>query len=332
MPRGARRQLSRRAGHAADPRRRARRARPARPRHGLRGALRRRRAPCRSRLGLSLPRPRPRDLRPRRRFRRHRRLCAEDLRALRQDPARAGRPLAHHPSARRPAIPAERRHHHRDAAPQCARLAQSRRGLRRARRPRARQDRGIFHRDAGARRHLPLRRPDPALRGHPRERGGRDPHRRRHAEDPDLCRRQVPAVDLSRRRRARHARRSESDGQALPDQVSDWLRIQKTRSVLPQRDQLLVETFPRGSRFYMVAYPVRGPAGPPDARHAADPPAGAGEAAGRPASSPPTIRSPSGGSAISASPSRAASRASPNCSTRTCSATISKPGWRRATC
>ena len=45
---------------------------------------------------------------------------------------------------------------------------------------------------------------------------------------------------------------------ALPDQVADWLRIQKDRSVLPRTDQLLVETFPRGHRFYMVAYPFEG--------------------------------------------------------------------------
>ena len=40
-----------------------------------------------------------------------------------------GRPLAHRPSARRPAIPPECRHHHRGAAPQRARLAQPRRRL-----------------------------------------------------------------------------------------------------------------------------------------------------------------------------------------------------------
>jgi len=44
----------------------------------------------------------------------------------------------------------------------------------------------------------------------------------------------------------------------LPDQVSDWLKIQKKRSILPKRDQLLVETFPRGNRTYMVAYPFEG--------------------------------------------------------------------------
>ncbi len=45
---------------------------------------------------------------------------------------------------------------------------------------------------------------------------------------------------------------------ALPEQVADWLRIQKEKSVLPRRQDLLVETFPRASRHYMVAYPFEG--------------------------------------------------------------------------
>lgn len=44
----------------------------------------------------------------------------------------------------------------------------------------------------------------------------------------------------------------------LPPQVSDWLRIQRKRSLVPKRDQLLIETFPRGNRTYMVAYPFEG--------------------------------------------------------------------------
>ncbi|GAB4357564.1 MAG: ligase-associated DNA damage response DEXH box helicase [Oricola sp.] len=44
----------------------------------------------------------------------------------------------------------------------------------------------------------------------------------------------------------------------LPHQVSDWLRIQKAKSAVPGPDELLVETFPRGGRFYMVAYPFEG--------------------------------------------------------------------------
>jgi Lhr-like helicase len=30
------------------------------------------------------------------------------------------------------------------------------------------------------------------------------------------------------------------------------------KSILPKADQLLVETFPRGARFYLVAYPFEG--------------------------------------------------------------------------
>ncbi|WP_421580687.1 ligase-associated DNA damage response DEXH box helicase [Shinella sp. M31] len=46
--------------------------------------------------------------------------------------------------------------------------------------------------------------------------------------------------------------------EALPDQVRDWLALQRDISSLPKRDELLIETFPRGSRHYMVAYPFEG--------------------------------------------------------------------------
>jgi ATP-dependent Lhr-like helicase len=45
---------------------------------------------------------------------------------------------------------------------------------------------------------------------------------------------------------------------ALPEQVADWLRIQEAKSALPGRSELLVETFPRGGRFYMVIYAFEG--------------------------------------------------------------------------
>ncbi len=45
---------------------------------------------------------------------------------------------------------------------------------------------------------------------------------------------------------------------ALPDQVHEWLAYQQERSRLPGREDLLVETFPRGSRHYLVAYPFEG--------------------------------------------------------------------------
>lgn len=44
----------------------------------------------------------------------------------------------------------------------------------------------------------------------------------------------------------------------LPSQVSEWLEIQREKSVLPKREELLVETFPRGDRHYLVAYPFEG--------------------------------------------------------------------------
>ncbi|WP_165221227.1 ligase-associated DNA damage response DEXH box helicase [Affinirhizobium pseudoryzae] len=44
----------------------------------------------------------------------------------------------------------------------------------------------------------------------------------------------------------------------LPDQVRDWLAIQNEKSMLPKRDELLIETFPRGNRFFMVAYCFEG--------------------------------------------------------------------------
>jgi ATP-dependent Lhr-like helicase len=44
----------------------------------------------------------------------------------------------------------------------------------------------------------------------------------------------------------------------LPDQVSEWLEVQRLRSVLPGRDELLVETFPRGGKNWLVAYPFEG--------------------------------------------------------------------------
>jgi ATP-dependent Lhr-like helicase len=44
----------------------------------------------------------------------------------------------------------------------------------------------------------------------------------------------------------------------LPQQVGDWLRMQKLKSLLPRAGDMLVETFPRGGRHYLVAYPFEG--------------------------------------------------------------------------
>ena len=44
----------------------------------------------------------------------------------------------------------------------------------------------------------------------------------------------------------------------LPETVREWLRIQQWRSMVPGRSDLLVETFPRGGRYYLVCYPFEG--------------------------------------------------------------------------
>lgn len=45
---------------------------------------------------------------------------------------------------------------------------------------------------------------------------------------------------------------------SLPAQVREWLEIQQRVSLLPGKNDLLVETFPRADKFYMVAYPFEG--------------------------------------------------------------------------
>ena len=48
------------------------------------------------------------------------------------------------------------------------------------------------------------------------------------------------------------------DWPRLPGQVSDWLRLQAEFSAVPGPDEILVETFPRGNRHYLVCYPFEG--------------------------------------------------------------------------
>jgi ATP-dependent helicase Lhr and Lhr-like helicase len=44
----------------------------------------------------------------------------------------------------------------------------------------------------------------------------------------------------------------------LPDQVREWLDVQSWRSRVPLRSELLVETFPRADKHYLVCYPFEG--------------------------------------------------------------------------
>ncbi|MGQ0681998.1 ligase-associated DNA damage response DEXH box helicase [Bradyrhizobium sp.] len=45
---------------------------------------------------------------------------------------------------------------------------------------------------------------------------------------------------------------------ALPEQVRDWLSMQRDFSRVPAVRELLIETFPRGGKHYMVCYPFEG--------------------------------------------------------------------------
>ena len=58
--------------------------------------------------------------------------------------------------------------------------------------------------------------------------------------------------------RVRHFLHDPGEWHRFPDDVRDWLEIQRRRSTLPDPAQLLVETFPREGRHYMVAYSFEG--------------------------------------------------------------------------
>jgi ATP-dependent Lhr-like helicase len=58
--------------------------------------------------------------------------------------------------------------------------------------------------------------------------------------------------------RVRHMLADPAAWRRLPAQVRDWLTIQRIKSVLPRPSDLLVETFPRATRHYLVCYPFEG--------------------------------------------------------------------------
>ncbi len=45
---------------------------------------------------------------------------------------------------------------------------------------------------------------------------------------------------------------------SLPAPVSEWLGVQRLRSIIPKAGELLVETFPRAGKHYLVCYPFEG--------------------------------------------------------------------------
>ena len=83
---------------------------------------------------------------------------------------------------------------------------------------------------------------------------------RSNAEEPKIPSYQGGKFPLSTylADRVRHMLANPDDWKHLPAQVRDWLSIQKYKSVLPKPEDLLVETFPRGTRYYLVCYPFEG--------------------------------------------------------------------------
>ncbi|HEY0314796.1 MAG TPA: DNA ligase-associated DEXH box helicase, partial [Sphingomonas sp.] len=58
--------------------------------------------------------------------------------------------------------------------------------------------------------------------------------------------------------RVRHFLHEPAQWPRFPGDVRDWLEMQQRRSVLPAPDKLLIETFPREGRHYMVVYSFEG--------------------------------------------------------------------------
>ena len=58
--------------------------------------------------------------------------------------------------------------------------------------------------------------------------------------------------------RVRKMMHDEAEWTALPPDVQEWMAYQKARSLIPDEDEMLLETFPRGKRFHMVMYPFEG--------------------------------------------------------------------------
>jgi ATP-dependent Lhr-like helicase len=83
---------------------------------------------------------------------------------------------------------------------------------------------------------------------------------RSHAEAP-----KIPSYDGGKfplsthlAKRVRELLSDPRQWEGLPEEVIEWLDLQQHFSVLPPANDLLVETFPYGSRFHLVCYPFEG--------------------------------------------------------------------------
>ena len=66
------------------------------------------------------------------------------------------------------------------------------------------------------------------------------------------------AISTFLAKRVRELMQDEPAWKRLPDDVQEWMSIQKRRSAIPREDELLVETFLQGRRHHLVCYPFEG--------------------------------------------------------------------------
>ena len=212
-------------------------------------------------------RPAAQGFRRRARLRRDRRLRAGGLRPLAPAEAAATTGAGCCAStAGRAAVPHECRHHRRGAADEGAAAAAGRCWARSRNTSSRRWCRATPScSPAGCCASRASRRPVVAVLA-----GGQ-----RRSQGAGLCRRPPAAHDLPRRPGARHPAATRELAPSCRPQVREWLRLQRSRSRLPDRDELLVETFPRGGAAVPGRLLLRGPQRAPDAGHAADPAHGA---------------------------------------------------------
>ncbi|HEX6858835.1 MAG TPA: ligase-associated DNA damage response DEXH box helicase [Caulobacteraceae bacterium] len=59
-------------------------------------------------------------------------------------------------------------------------------------------------------------------------------------------------------KRVRRMMYDEASWPALPADVREWLEVQRDKSLLPGEDEMLLETFPRGQRHFMICCPFEG--------------------------------------------------------------------------
>ena len=188
--------------------------------------------------------------------------AAMHSKAMSAMPTSARRPdglLAGLQSASRPAISAEYRHHRRNADAQCpAGARRNKLGSLGRGGPVLGKVEEYFLEALTPGRHFSVRRQGAALRGHPRKRMPGKPGLFLRPENSSLCGRQVSAFDLSGRRRARACSPIVPTGTDCRIRCATGWKSSGGVGPAASRDQLLIETFPRASRFFMVAYPFEG--------------------------------------------------------------------------